>query len=822
MKFTLSWLGQYLKGAYTLEDVTQGLIHIGLEVEDVADESTRLKDFKAASITQTRRHPDADRLQICTLDTGSGTLEVVCGGANARVGINVVLAPVGSIIPSTGTVLKKGNVRGVESPGMLCSKDELLLDQGGLEGEDGIIELPEDVIPGTPVSEALNLNDPVIDIAITPNRADCFAVYGIARDLHAYFTYQGKIPTTLEDRPSAMSVAHDTGKAPAIHNHVPDLCPVFGLTLLNNIHADGVKDPSLYASMTQVLRATGHKVISPLVDVTNYMCLAFGRPMHVFDADAICGDVTLKTAQGGETFEGLDDITYTLPAGALVICDDKGIISLAGIMGGKRTACTDTTRHVVVESALFDAACIARTGQALNIISDARMRFERGVDTSLITWGMAYGVTLMHQLCGGDIAGTSWSRTDTLPTPDVTLAYNHVTRVLGERLEISAIHTILTLLGFEIIHHDHTTCTVCVPTWRHDVTQAVDLIEEIVRLRGVDKIACTPLPVSINHTYAQLTDRQKKQMVCAQNLVNLGYHEVVNFSFISKAHAQYFVAPHTQESDLIHLKNPLTIDLTTMRPSLLPSLLLNVAHNQKHGVKTVALFECAHVYGWSYTHHQSLRLSGVWSGPILKKSWDQDEQVMDFFKLKAHMIHVLEGMSIAIHSVTFTPIDAEAHSIYHPGRACVIKQGRTVLGRFGELHPRALQYMDITGIAHGFELDLDAIKIKDAKYTDVVISPYPGVERDFAFIFKKDTPVGSIETALHQKLTRQKLFPKHVDVESIHIFDVFDMPHTDEKSVAVRLSFQPTHTTLTDDELNGIMHAVITCVESQTGGKLRQ
>lgn len=828
MKITWSWLQEYLLGEYTLDHVVEALTNLGLEVESVENEAARLKDFIVGHITDTRRHPDADRLQICNVDLGSSSIELVCGGVNARPQIKVAVALPGVVIPSTGQPLKAGKVRGVDSPGMLCSVDELLLSSTRFSKSEGILELPESAPLGSPIADALGLNDAVIDLSVTPNRSDCFAAYGIARDLFAYFSLRN---VNVQLRPlSALKtiglpkITNRPKEDTCLFEHeLPPSCYAFSMLKIENLHHlshQSISDLSKasYENIAQVLDGLSVRRIHPLVDVTNYMCVLFGRPMHVFDNNKVQGKIFLRTANDGEVFEGLDDKTYTLSKGMLVICDEDGIISLAGIMGGKRTACDDHTTNVLLESAWFDPVSIATTGQKLNIISDARMRFERGVDPSLVQFGIEHAAFLIQSMCGGNVADYDAVFQKSAEGQTIYFAYDDVTRVTGQAISTDYIIQALGRLGCDIRDIDPHGCTVRTPTWRHDLEKSIDLIEEIVRLRGVESIKELPLPsIQLSH-YESSGDTLKR--LCAKMFVEKGYTEALCFSFIDHATAKLFTK---EDHPLLCIQNPITQDLTTMRPSLLPSLLKAVSDNQKRSLPTIALFETAPIYGEHLQNFQRSHISGVWAGKNHPRHWQKQQRDVTFFEIKDHVLDVLQFLGI--NALSLQQKTEDLPSYYHPYQSISVCQGARVIAYVGMIHPKILKSMDVVGPVAAFEIMLDHVPpIKQAKTikSPTDISPFQPVERDFSFTFSKNFPVGNLYAVLYQKLTRQKTFPKDVTLQHVTIFDVFERPEQHEKSVAVSLRLQPEKATFSEQDLESIHATVTALVLKETGGILRQ
>jgi len=802
MKFTLNALKQYLIVDTNLDGIVDALTNIGLEVEGVIHEGERLKDFIVADITKAERHPDADRLQVCTVETGKETLSIVCGGKNARAGIKVALAKVGVTVPSFNEVLKLGKIRGVESQGMLCSSGELLIDYPCVEG--GIIEVETDLPAGTPLATALKLDDPMIDISVTPNRSDCFSVRGVARDLVAYFNAQG-IEATFNDV-EILSLTGGFEHPFIIHNQAPEACYAFHTLLIK-----GVQNGESSVFLQNTLKSLDLRPISALVDVTNESCVNLGRPLHVFDADTIQGKITLRLSQKGEILEALDDKMYTLDEGMLVICDEKGIISLAGVMGGKRTAVTETTTNVLLESAWFNPVFIAKAGQSLNLISDARMRFERGVDPELVFPGLLRAAKMIQETCGGELSHPKCLESHKYIPCEVTLTFEKLASIVGEEISPEFVKSALTSLGCAIKECTNTAITVITPSWRHDLSLDVDLIEEVVRLRGVDKIKLTPLP---------LMPLQNSETNVAHALsfalTEYGYHEAVTFSFVNKATASMFKGTYS----LIDLANPITEELTTLRSSILPSLLELARQNQNRGQETVNLFEIAPVYGKEFQHQQQSSLAALWWGKNHPAHWSDSAKDISIFEVKAHLMQVLGIFGIKESSLQSETI--QNPSYYHPARAITYKQGNRVIAHLGQIHPKIMKHFDLGNTACAFEIMLDNLPPLKFKQSRTALSPYQPVERDFAFMVNKDFDAGKLVTLLQTKLVRQTTFPKGINLERVDLFDVYQAKDSEQKSLAVRLRFEPLDKTITDQEHETIMQTVTTFVEKETQGKLRQ
>ena len=807
MKFSLNLLRKHLKGDYTKDDVENALVSIGLEVEDVIDEGARLKDFIVAHIDHAEKHPNADRLQVCQVNTGTEILNIVCGGKNARAGMNVALARVGAVIPSTGQPLKLGKVRGVESQGMLCSAEELLLDASVYGPEDGIMDVDITAKPGDLLPKVLGLSDVIFDISITPNRADCFALYGIARDLYAYFSYHGK-KVALESY-DAPKVQQDSKSSPQIFNDAPGDCYSFYLTRI-----EGVKNTQSPSWLKQALSGFGVRSISALVDVTNYLCFDLGRPLHVFDADKVKGNIRLRPSQKGESFEALDDKTYTLDEGMLVICDDMGIISLAGIMGGKRTSVDDQTRDVLLESAWFNPVTIAKAGQALNLISDSRMRFERGIDPFVIELGSQCALSMIVELCGGTVHGTTSVTSSSYEPRKLSLSQSTLQKLTGEDIPLAEGEKILRYLGFEADIRSGNSLDVVVPSWRGDVEGEADLVEEIVRIRGVDSIESLPLPLK------PLLERTlSPETIVAKVFANHGFHETMTFSFLDEKSANLF----TSRDHLIHIENPISQDLTTMRPSLLSTLLQTASSNLAKGREGASLFEVGNVFGKNHKDYQSLMVAALQVGIIDQATWNTPEKQANSLDARDSLFRILRASGIEEKNIQVT---REVPSYFHPGQSGAVKQGNRVLAYFGTLHPMILKHFDIEAKVAGFEVFVENLPQKQKRTAIKELSSLQPVVKDFAFVVDKTFEAGKIAQTLWNKLPRQQGFPKMVTLEDVRIFDIFEEfkedALRDKKSVALSVTFQPEEETLQDENLTQLMNCVTTLIEKETGGKLRQ
>ncbi len=801
MKLTLSWLKEHLETDASVADILAKLNSIGLEVEAVTDAGAALKDFIVGEVITADKHPNADKLRLCSVSTGSENLQIVCGAPNARAGIKVVLARPGTVIPISGDALKIGTVRGVESRGMMCSARELLLG----EDHDGIIELKTDAVVGAPVAAALESagllsNDPVIEISITPNRGDAASVWGVARDLAA--AGLGKLKSG--------NVAPVAGKFPAPKTITlnfaaenKNACPIFAGRLIR-----GVKNGPAPKWVQARFKAVGLKSISALVDVTNFVSQDRGRPLHVFDADKV-GNLQARMAKDGETVLALDDATYTLTANTIVIADEARALGIAGIMGGKDSGSYDDTVNVFIESAYFDPGHIARAGRKQGIISDARYRFERGVDPQFVLPGLELATQLILEWCGGEasdvvIAGE-------LPPPHAPITFDpaFVEKLGGIVVPRETIISILQKLGF-VVADRGAALQVVPPSWRHDVDGPADLVEEVVRIHGLGSVASVPLPRDAGVAQPVLTRAQRRAKSARRAIAARGFNEAVSFSFIAREHAALFGGGDAARQ----LSNPIASDLDALRPTPLPCLLAAAQRNAARGLSNLSLFEIGPGFTTGMPEAQATIATGLRTGNALR-DWAKSAHDADVFDVKADMLAALEAVTGAPMSA---PIRKGAPGWYHPGRSGVIALGKTVIAQFGELHPKVLAAFDLKVPAAAFEIFLDALpeaKAKGKARPLFAPSPYQAIERDFAFVVKHEIAAGDIVKAV--KNAERAL------LDSVAIFDVYEGKGVPEghKSVAISVRLQPKEKTLTEAEIEAIAAAIVAGVTKATGGSLR-
>jgi phenylalanyl-tRNA synthetase beta chain len=792
MKFTLSWLKAPLDTDADVGAIADKLTSIGLEVEAIEDAGARLRDFTVAEIVSAEKHPNADKLRLCMVNTGNGApLQIVCGAPNARAGIKVVLARPGTVIPVTGEALKIGTIRGVESRGMMCSARELLLG----EDRDGIIELPSDAKVGDKAAAALGLTDPVIEINLTPNRGDCAAVYGVARDLAAAGLGRlraGDLSPVPGKFPSPIKTAVETVAA-----------PMFAGRLIR-----GVKNGPSPQWLQDWLKAVGLRPISALVDVTNFLSLDRGRPLHVFDAAKIKGNLRARLARDGEQLLALDGKTYALDSEMVVIADDAAARGIGGVMGGEDSSCTETTTDVFIESALFDPISIARTGRKLGITSDARYRFERGVDPEFVLPGLELATKMILQFCGGEpsevvVAGAppDWKRT-------ITFDPAYVAKLGGLDVPKADQIAILKRLGFGVEDGAHLKVTP--PSWRSDIAGKADLVEEVVRIYGLNKVPGAPMPRLHAVAKPTLTPAQRRTRSVRRALAARGFNETISFSFIPRAHGRLFGGG----DDARQVENPIASDLDALRPSLLPSLLAAAKRNTARGFNDLMLFEIGAQFESGMPGAQKTVAAGLRVGAGAR-SWTKAMHPADAFDVKADMLAVLET---AMGAAMTAPAKAEAPSWYHPGRSGTLALGPKVIATFGEVHPAILAAFDLKSPATAFEVILDAIpepKGRSKARPVFTPSPYQAIERDFAFVV--DATVSADEVLRAARGVDRNL------IESATIFDLYEgkgVP-AGKKSLAVSVRIQPRDKTLTDPEIEALAQKIIGAVAKATGAILR-
>jgi phenylalanyl-tRNA synthetase beta chain len=799
MKFTLPWLREHLETDASAEEIAAKLTALGLEVEEVVDPAAKLKGYTVAYVREARQHPNAERLTLCTVDTKDGSRQIVCGAPNARGGLWGILATEGLTIPATGEVLKRASIRGVESQGMLCSARELGL------GEDhtGIIDLdPEGLEVGMPAARALAIEGPIFELKLTPDRADCFGVLGIARDLAA--AGLGRLKSRDFSRIPSLGAP-----GPAIRLEFPGgdnrPCPLFVGRIVRNV----TNGPSP-AWMRRRLEAVGLRPISALVDITNYVMLDLGRPLHVFDAGKLQGDVTLRLARPGEHLHALDGRDYALDGAMTVIADETAPVSLGGIMGGEATGVTAATTDVLLEVALFDPIRTATTGRKLDIVSDARTRFERGLDPALVLPATEYATRLILELCGGE-AGPPVVAGEVPPGPaPLRFRAEQLPRLAGITLEMDEIVRILSALGFAV-EGGSGTFAVTPPSWRHDVSTEACIVEELTRIHGYDRIPPVPVRRTEAVSPGVLSFDQRRRGQVRRALAAQGLAEAVTWSFAPPEHARLFGAPEP-----ILMRNPLNSELSAMRASVLPGLLTAAARNLAHNIDRGGLFEVGPRYMGAEPGQQVWSVAGLRFGAGAPRQWATAERPVDALDAKADALAALAAAGVKVEAAQ---VSRDAPAWYHPGRSGVLRLGPTALAAFGELHPGILRAFDIDARAVAFELDLDALpkpRSKPGKAKPPLETlPYPPVDRDFAFIVDEGLQA---EDLLRTVRAAEKRL-----VREVRLFDVYvgkGMPEG-KKSLGVAVRLQSPERTLTEAEIEPIAQRIVAAAE-KLGASLRQ
>ena len=805
MKFTLDWLKEHLDTDASAEEIGKTLTMIGLELEGVEDQGKALASFVTAHVVSAEQHPNADKLRVCKVDAGTGELiDVVCGAPNARTGLKSVFAFPGTYIPGKDMTIGKGNIRGQVSNGMLCSNAELELS----DDHDGIIELPADAPIGVSYPKYAGIDGVVFDISITPNRGDATGVYGIARDLAAFGL------GTLKE--TDMSPVPSEGPSPIaplpqlFTEDEPKAIRKFAGRLIT-----GVKNGPSPAWLQQRLRAVGLRPVNAVVDITNWVSLGWGRPLHAYDADRLVGQPVLRNARRGEVLDALDNKVYPLDETITVIADDAGPLCLGGVMGGIRSGTTDETVNVFMECASWDPELVARTGRKTGIVSDARYRLERSVDPALTEPGLELATRLVMQLCGGTPLEPAISGEDVFPNTVVTFPLGEIRRLTGLAVERETVIAILDRLGFAI-EGSGEVLTVKVPSWRPDVTQKADLVEEVMRMVGVDNVPVEPLP-RLNHVAPRmLTTIQNRRRIARRALAARGLDEAVTWSFISHAEASRFGGG--QES--LQLANAIAADMTDMRPSLLPGLLAAARRNGNRGLADLALFEVGQVFLSDAPEGQHTYATAIRTGTAkldgAGRHWSRKAAPVDVFDAKADLAAALDALGYDIDKMQ---VLAEPAPWSHPGRGGRVAQGPKTIAWFGELHPAWAAELDLDGPVTAFELDLDALPEPRRKATRTKpaldLSSLMPLTRDFAFVVDKAVTAGAILKAARGA--------DKALIRDVTVFDVFEGSHVGEgkKSIAIAVTLQPTERTLTDEDIDKVSAAVIAAVTKTSGGVLR-
>ncbi|NNU79613.1 phenylalanine--tRNA ligase subunit beta [Halovulum dunhuangense] len=801
MKFTLSWLKEHLDTEATVEEIAEALTDLGLEVEGVSDPAEVLGAFTVGEVLEAEKHPDADRLRVCRVLTAKGEQQIICGAPNARAGIKVVVAQPGDYIPGIDVTIQVGKIRGIESHGMMLSEREMQLS----DAHEGIVELGADAVVGQRYIDYAGKNDPMIHVAITPNRPDALGVRGIARDLAARGLGTLKPQVTEPVPGSYVSPVRVT-----LDDSVSEkACSLFLGRMIR-----GVKNGPSPAWLQDRLRAIGLRPISALVDVTNFLTYDQNRPLHVFDADKVSGDLVVRRAEAGETLLALDEKTYTFEGTETVIADDNGVESIGGIMGGHASGCTTDTVNVFLEAAYFDPVLTAETGRKLKINSDARYRFERGIDPTFTPEGIEIATRMILDLCGGEASEVVTAGA----VPDVARFYrlnsSRVSSLVGMDIPEDDQIRILTALGFGVAK-EAGGVEVWVPSWRPDVQGEADLVEEIARITSLTRLEGRPMARAAGVQRPILTLRQLRESTTRRRIASLGYNECVTYSFIDERSAALFGGG----TDAVKLGNPISSEMSHLRPDLLPGLLQAAARNQARGFGDLMLFEVGPAWTGGEPEDQLFLASGLRVGHTAPRNAFGSRRPVDVFDAKADAEAVLAELGAPAKLMVLR----NAPGWFHPGRSGVLSLGpKTPLAVFGELHPRVLDALDVKGPAVAFTLFPMALpqpKKSGPTRPALEISDFQAVERDFAFVVDAEV---AAEAILKAAQGADKAL-----VDSVSVFDVFAGERAEaqmgagKKSVAIAVRLQPRTGTLTDKEIEAAAGRIVAAVTKATGGTLR-
>ena len=731
MKFTLSWLKEHLKTNASLKEIVHALNKIGLEVSNTKVFKSDVDKLEVVKIVKILKHPNADKLNVCTIKTISGETQVVCGAPNVKLNKKYVFAPAGTYISGINIVLEKVTIRKIESNGMLCSEKELEIS----ENHDGIIELPDDLEIGEKISHFLGIDDPLIEIEITPNRGDCLGVRGVARDLAASGIGELK-PLELNDHQKEFNSSIDWKIE--LSNENKDLCPkILGRSFKN---VNNIQSPQWLVNR---LTAVGLRPISSLVDITNYIMIDIGRPLHAYDVKKIKGKfLTIRLANHNEKFEALNGKTYDLETDMLVICDENGPDDLAGIMGGIRTGIHNDTTEVFLEAAIFSPNSVAKTGRALNINSDARYRFERGLDFESPETGIIYASHLIKKICGG-LSSDIVSFSNNFSKKEIIFDPAYVKKLIGIDIEVSKTKIILSKLGFDLKKHNNLL-KVFVPSWRNDIERKEDLVEEVIRIYGYDNIPTNVLPNKNYITKPSLSDQQRQTLYSRKCLASLGFNEVITFSFLDNYNANFFGGG----KDNLKLINPISTELSDMRPSIIPNL-LNVSYqNLNKGINNFSLFEVGPVFKGDLYEDQFNVVTGLRFGNKQNKNWKNEETKFDFYDVKSDILSVLKVLQFPTDRLK---IFDDAPKYFHPGRSAVYKLGNKIIAYFGQINPKIYNSKYKNVDFYAFEIFLNNIPTPKKRITSkplIKLNPLQPLYRDFSFIIDQSLNVEVVISAI--------------------------------------------------------------------------
>ncbi len=796
MKFTLDWLRDHLDTSADLKIITDTLTNIGLEIENVEDKSRDFENFTVAKVIKAEKHPDADKLKVCKVKTKKGDFQVVCGASNAREGMLGIFAPENSYIPGTELHLKKTKIRGVESCGMLVSEREM----GISDEHDGIIEIDSNYKIGDPFSKIFKLDEPVIEINLTPNRSDCLSVRGIARDLSA--AGLGKLKNLKSKK------IKDSFKSPMKWKKDfkdNNLCPGVAGRYFKNVK--NIESPKW---LQKRLTAIGLRPISALVDITNYVTFDLGRPLHVYDADKVSGDLTMRLAKKDEECLALNEVNYQCEQDMIVISDDNNKLhGMGGVMGGLNSGCSMETKNVFLEVALFDPVSVTKTGRKLNLQSDARYRFERGIDSESIYWGVDIASQMISELCGGETSEIVATEINKRTIKNITFDTKKINSFGGININIKDQAKILTSLGFKV-KENKSIFEIEIPSFRPDIVGEADIVEEIVRIYGFDKI---PLKkISYNEEKKQILSSSIKTYHKAKKIIaSEGYSEVVTWSFMDGNKAKVL------SKNIINLLNPISSDLNVMRPSTIPNLLEAFNQNKSRMYTRAKIFEVGPNFSKSLDDYQENVASAIAYGSTDEENWLSNKKNSNVYSVKADLFSILNNLNVPTENLLY---EKNEGNIYHPGKSSTLRLGKNILARFGEFHPILLKTIDVNIKVYGFEIYLDNIsqfqENKPSSRGGFVNNPYQMVERDFAFLFPKEIEANEI-------IKKVKKIDKNI-INKVTIFDVYEgnkLPEN-KKSIAFRVLLQPQDKTFKDEEIENLSKEIIDQVSKLFEATIRQ
>lgn len=803
MKFTVSWLKEHLDTECSSKEILEKLNMIGLEVESYANPKKLYEDFSVCKVISLEKHPDANKLNKCLLDTKNGHVSVICGANNVKVGMKAVFAPVGTYVPGLDIYLKSTKIRGIQSDGMLVSEKELLLS----DEHDGIIELDNKAEVGLSIDNFFDLGDEVIEIGVTPNRSDALGVNGIARDLSA--SGIGSIKQSVINEVKEKIICDKSFSIDPLLEKEENITASF--RLIKNVN--NVESPKW---LQDRLKSIGLRPISSLVDITNYLTFDSCRPLHVFDADKIGRDIYIRKAISGEKIQTLDDSEYNLDPSVTVIADDQGADSIAGIIGGVRTSCGIDTKNVLIESAIWDKINTAETGRKLGIITDARYRYERGVDPDFIVSGIEIATNMIQDICGGE-ASEIISLGEYKPDNKIiNFNISEIERLVGISVDKESVIKILDKLGF-MVKDMNENLSIKAPSWRHDISEKACIVEEIIRIIGTDKIQSKPLAKNTKIKTKILSNMQNRRRTGRRALASRGMVEAITWSFIPHNHAVIFGGGQKK----LQLINPISSELNTMRPSLFPNLIASAKRNHDRGLRDISLFELGQCYKGVNPEDQVDNAAGIRFGNALgmggSGDWREPKREYNVFDVKEDVITLLAVLGMAENKYQ---LSTETPPWYHPGKSGVLRQGpKNIIAYFGEIHPRVIKKFGLSGSLLGFEVMLNNIPDLKNKLSlsrgRFHLSDLMSVSRDFAFVVDEEINADKLIKVI--KNIDQKI------ISEVKLFDVYRGKNIDsnKKSIAVEVKMQPEKLTFTDQEIDAISSKIIKEVSNSLGAVLR-